>query len=118
MELNLLLLRAVSLGASDVHLKAGQPPVVRRDGVLEPMEGWPPLGPRQLEAVLDAVTDAQPHRRNDFLQTSELDIAYATEGLPRFRVNGFRQRGAISFAFRSIPAEVPSFDELRLPPGV
>src|SRR5207244_11847822 len=53
-----------------------------------------------------------------FLEAGELDMAYAADGLPRFRVNGFRQRGAISFAFRAIPSQVPSFDELRLPPGV
>src|SRR5207248_5794728 len=47
-----------------------------------------------------------------------LDIAYQSAGLPRFRVNVFRQRGATSLAFRAIPVEVPSFAELQLPPGV
>jgi twitching motility protein PilT len=53
-----------------------------------------------------------------FHETGDLDIAYTAEGLPRFRVNVFRQRGATSFAFRVIPREVPGFDQLRMPAGV
>ena len=54
----------------------------------------------------------------EFDDTSELDTAYQETGLPRFRVNAYRQRGEISFAFRVIPNEVPNFEKLRLPPGV
>src|SRR5207248_235144 len=68
--------------------------------------------------VLETVTAAHPARRAHFDETGELDLSYQAEGLPRFRVNGFRQRGAISFAFRVIPDEVPSFERLNLPPGV
>jgi twitching motility protein PilT len=118
MELYALLARAVSAGASDVHLKLGQPPVLRRDGSLERLEGWPPLTAHELEAALGIVTESSPQRRAEFVETGELDIAYSAEGLPRFRVNGFRQRGAISFAFRAIPAAVPSFAALGLPLGV
>jgi twitching motility protein PilT len=53
-----------------------------------------------------------------FEQTGELDLAYTPTGLPRFRVNGFRQRGAISFAFRLIPSRIPAFADLGLPEGV
>src|SRR6266571_3606128 len=53
-----------------------------------------------------------------FEETGDLDIAYQSEDLPRFRVNAFRQRGAISFAFRVIPKNVPTFEELSLPKGV
>ncbi len=53
-----------------------------------------------------------------FHETGDLDIAYTAEGLPRFRVNAFRQRGAISFAFRVIPRDVPSFEQLSMPAGV
>ncbi|MBI4171586.1 MAG: PilT/PilU family type 4a pilus ATPase [Actinobacteria bacterium] len=118
MDLNTLLERAVELGASDVHLKLGQPPVLRRDGELAPLEGWPALGESELEVVLATVTAQVPARRTTFEESGDLDLAYNAEGLPRFRVNGFRQRGAISFALRVIPSEVPSFAQLRLPPGV
>ena len=118
MELNPLLRRAVDMGASDVHLKLGQPPVVRMDGDLEQVADHPPLTEPDLESVLHAVTMISPRRREAFEETGDLDIAYSQPELPRFRVNGFRQRGAISFAFRVIPSEIPSFDQLGLPPGV
>jgi twitching motility protein PilT len=117
-DLHSVLLRAVQAGASDVHFKIGQPPVLRRDGSLLPLEGWPPLEEMQLENVLATVTAQDSARRAAFDQTGDLDIAYTPTGLPRFRVNGFRQRGAISFAFRVIPSSVPTFAELGLPEGV
>jgi twitching motility protein PilT len=92
--------------------------VVRRDGELGLLPDHPPLYDSDLEAALALVADLSPAKLSVFYETGELDIAYATEGLPRFRVNGFRQRGSISFAFRVIPNHVPSFEELRLPQGV
>ena len=118
MELDALLRHAVELGASDVHLKIGQPPVLRRDGTLERLEGWPPLDPEALDAALGIVGAPSPARVAAFHETGELDIAYQSAGLPRFRVNVFRQRGATSLAFRAIPVEVPTFAQLQLPPGV
>src|SRR5437763_14799504 len=118
MDLDALLRHAVELGATDAHLKIGQPPIVRRDGTLERLEGWPPLDADGLDAALAVVGAPTPARVAAFHETGELDIAYQSPGLPRFRVNAFRQRGATSLAFRAIPVEVPSFAELQLPPGV
>jgi len=118
MDLDALLLRAVERGASDVHLKIGRPPVLRGDGSLKPLADWPDLDEPALEHVLAQVTSVAPKRLAQFHETGELDIAYTGADLPRFRVNGFRQRGATSFAFRVIPQEVPTFDKLGLPPGV
>jgi twitching motility protein PilT len=117
MDLNSLLRAAVDLGASDVHLKAGRPPVVRLDGELQALAGWEPLGPAQLEALLRDVC-AAPARLVAFQESGEFDTAYQPAGLPRFRVNAFRQRGDISFAFRVIPSDIPTFDSLRIPRGV
>ncbi|MFN8224885.1 MAG: PilT/PilU family type 4a pilus ATPase [Gaiellales bacterium] len=118
MDLIDLLTAAVGMGASDVHLKLGQPPVIRLDGELEPMQGWGALGEHDLIEVLDAVTEISPRRRDAFDEHGDLDIAFSHPTLPRFRVNGFRQRGATSFAFRVIPSVIPTFDELGLPSGV
>ena len=118
MDLNAVLGRAVELGASDIHLKVGQPPVLRRDGELGLLPDHAPLYDSDLDAALAVIADLAPAKLSHFHETGELDIAYATEGLPRFRVNGFRQRGSISFAFRVIPKNVPGFEELRLPAGV
>ena len=117
-DLHALLRHAVDGGASDAHLKIGQPPVLRRDGTLVPLDGWPSLDEAQLEHILATLTQADPARRQHFDDTGELDLAYTPTGLPRFRVNGFRQRGSISFAFRVIPKDVPGFAQLRLPKGV
>ena len=118
MDLNAALGRAVELGASDIHLKVGQPPVLRRDGELGLLPDHGPLYDSDLEAALATVADMTPAKLSHFHESGELDIAYTAEGLPRFRVNGYRQRGSISFAFRVIPNEVPSFEKLRLPKGV
>jgi twitching motility protein PilT len=118
MDLELVLRRAVELGASDIHLKVERPPIVRRDGDLGELEGEAELSERDLELALEQVCAETPKRLQTFLETGELDSAYAPPGLPRFRVNGFRQRGSISIAFRVIPREVPDFSDLSLPPGV
>jgi twitching motility protein PilT len=118
MELNSLLRRAVELGASDIHLKVGVPPILRRDGSLGPLEEAPLLTDRDTEVVLEAVGKRSPERLEAFKSTGDLDIAYQEDDLPRFRVNAFRQRGHISFAFRVIPKNVPNFEMLNLPSGV
>ncbi len=118
MDIDNLLAHAVQLGASDIHLKIDRPPVVRLDGALVPLTNSTPLGSNDLEDVLRRVTQAVPHRFQAFQEQGELDVAYETAELPRFRVNAFRQRGATSFAFRVIPRQVPTFDTLQLPPGV
>ena len=119
MDLNTLLQHAVELGASDVHLKLGQPPVLRHDGDLAPMDGIAALEDADLEGILDdrhAHDPAGAASRSTRRATSTSRTPIRR--LPRFRVNGFRQRGAISFAFRVIPSEVPNFEQLGLPPGV
>ena len=118
MDLNPLLRRAVDLGASDIHLKSGQPPMLRRDGHIAPLSECPPLDDQNLLAVLEAVTRVAPERLRMFHESGDLDIAYTADGLPRFRVNAFRQRGSTSFAFRVIPRDVPNFEQLSLPAGV
>ena len=118
MELNAVLRRAVEQGASDVHLKVGQFPVIRCDGTLTPLADHPALTDSDLEAALAIVSELTPARREAFYETGELDIAYTSGDLPRFRVNAFRQRGSISFAFRVIPKHIPSFDALKMPAGV
>jgi twitching motility protein PilT len=118
MTLNDLLRTSVQAGASDIHLKLGQPPILRRDGALTPMEGATPLSEEVLAGYLETVGRRSPERLAAFHQSGDLDIAYQDEDLPRFRVNAYRQRGAISFAFRVIPKNVPSFEQLNLPKGV
>jgi twitching motility protein PilT len=117
-DLDKILSAAVDRGASDVHLKTGRPPIVRFDGELEPLPGFSPLGAIELGEVVNHVGASAPSRLEVFERTGELDTAYQPAGLPRFRVNAFRQRGEISLAFRVIPRTVPDFQSLLLPTGV
>jgi twitching motility protein PilT len=117
MEFDALLKRAVDLGASDIHLKLNRPPAARRDGDIAAFVDTP-LTEEDLDSYLRKVTALAPQRYDQFQESGDLDIAYAVEGLPRFRVNAFRQRGATSFALRVIPTHVPSFEALGLPAGV
>ena len=107
MQLNAFLAAAVEHGGSDLHLKVGTPPMARIDGVLRPL-GETALTDADVEAALAAVTERTPAKRQQFDETGDLDTAYVVEGLGRFRVNGFRQRGAISFAFRHVPKDIPT----------
>jgi twitching motility protein PilT len=115
MDLHALLRRAVESRASDLHLKVDRPPLVRIDGEIQELDA-PALGQADLDEVLRTV--ASPDRVRRYEETGDLDVAYAAEGLPRFRVNAFRQRSATSFAFRMIPSEVPTLDTLGLPAGL
>jgi twitching motility protein PilT len=117
-DLDRLLFHAVGLGASDIHLKLDRPPMVRTDGAVTPMPDFAPLTEHDLDVALQHVCASAPERVASFHESGDLDLAYAAEGLPRFRVNAYRQRGAISFAFRVIPRTVPTFEQLNLPAGV
>jgi twitching motility protein PilT len=118
MDLDAVLRRAVELGASDIHLKEGQPPVLRRDGSLEPLRELAPLTLADLDAALGVVVKEATAKLQAFYDSGDLDIAYESTDLPRFRVNAFRQRGSISLALRVIPRRVPTFADLNLPGGV
>jgi twitching motility protein PilT len=117
MNLDELLARVIDAGGSDLHLKVASPAMVRVDGELQPLEQRL-LTDSDLETVLLLVTDRTPAKREHFLEAGDLDTSYLADGIGRFRVNGFRQRGSISFAFRFVPKEIPSFQKLGLPAGV
>ena len=117
MNLDETLGEAVRLGATDVHFKLGRPPMIRFDGDIGPIPGAGPLTEADLETCLRTVTAAVPHRFEQFMETGDADLAYTVAGLPRFRVNVLRQRGAISLAVRVIPKLVQGFADLELPPA-
>ncbi len=108
-----LLSRAVEVGASDVHLVAGQPPVFRIQRELVPLEepAWPP---EQVEAIAQQLLPA--HLRHSFETDFEADFSHEEPGVGRFRVNLFRSTGRYAIALRYVRTYVPSFEELHLPP--
>jgi len=113
MELNELLKLMVDKGASDIHLRVPSPPVLRIDGQLIPQEDLPLLTPQDVKAAFDYITT--PEQRSTFSRELELDFAYSIPGLARFRVSTLQQRGTISLAFRLVPIEILSINDLGLP---
>jgi twitching motility protein PilT len=111
-----LLLEVLDRRASDLHITAGAPPMIRIRGHLAPLEGYPVLKPSDTrEVVYSILTNDQRQR----LETDwQLDFAYSIPGHARFRVNAYMQRSAIGAAFRLIPANIIPVDELGLPPVV
>jgi twitching motility protein PilT len=99
-------------GGSDLHVTANSPPQVRVDGKLIPLK-MPQLSATDTKKLAYSVlTDAQKHR---FEEDLELDFSFGIKGMARFRANIFNQRGSVAAAFRMIPWECPSFQELGLP---
>src|SRR3954471_16785405 len=105
----------IDAGGSDLHLKVPSPPLIRVDGGLRPLPAAAPLTPADTEGVLHTLLP-DPSRREEFERDCEADFSYAIQGLARFRVNAFRQRGSISLVCRAIPFGIKSVDELQLPP--
>jgi twitching motility protein PilT len=102
---------------SDLHLKVPSRPLTRIHGRLEPISDYEQLDSTDTDRVLrEMLTDHE--KLAEFDREGEVDFAYAVEGLARFRVNAFRQRGTISIAMRVIPYSVRTVDELGLPPVI
>jgi twitching motility protein PilT len=109
-----VLRQMVEARASDVHLTAGVPPMIRDKGRIRPMEGFPVLNTQQTREVVYGILNDDQRKRFEVEQ--QLDFAYAIPNVARFRVNCFFQRGAVSAAFRLIPHEIPALDSLGVPP--
>jgi twitching motility protein PilT len=98
--------------ASDLHLKVGRPPVLRVHGNLTETN-LPVLRPDDGRRCAEQILT--PEQRSEFTERKEIDFAIGVQGLGRFRVNLFQQRGTLGFALRAIPMEIPALSELQLP---
>ena len=115
-DVNTALRQMVSLGASDLHLTAGSPPMVRLDGELATLAGYERLIPDGLQrSIYSILTQAQ---REKFEEELELDFSHAIIGESRFRVNVYRQRDAVGAVFRMIPYEIKPLEDLGIPSAV
>ena len=114
--LDRVLTAARQLGASDVHLKAGLPPIFRIKGELRTVKDVPALARESIAAfALHMMSDRQ---RAEFEKAWDVDLAYETPDGVRYRANVFQQRGTVGMVLRLIPPEVPSFETLNLPETV
>jgi len=102
--------------ASDLHIKTGQPPVFRVGGQLSRVQNTPPLSDEQTRGlILPIMNDDQLGTLEEF---GNCDFAWYEEDVGRFRCNVFKQRGLMSAAIRRVNLEIPTYDDLHLPPQV
>lgn len=102
-------------GASDLHISMGLPPVIRVDGKLVRTD-YPPLTKEDTQRLIFSMLTNEQRRVLE--QNWELDCSYGVSGLGRFRVNVYKDRGNYAAALRSITSNIPTFDQLGLPPIV
>src|SRR3954467_7656496 len=114
MHINQLLQTAVASGASDLHLKVGSYPMMRVNGTLVVASEEKRLDRTDTETMAQGVLG--PDHVEKFKRNQDVDLAYSIDGLGRFRVNVFQQRGTVGLVLRVIPTQIKSIDELGLPP--
>lgn len=112
-DINHILQVALKGGASDIHLKAGLPPMFRVDGSLLPLRDARRLSPDDLSRIATSIMTK--HQREAFKRQLDLDLAYGVAGVGRFRVNAFQQKGSIGMVFRVIPYKVKTLEQLHMP---
>ena len=114
-SLDLLLRMIVEKGASDLHLRCGEPPILRLHGEMMRLD-QPPLDPETLEQMLRSI---MPERnRNEFTDTNDTDYAYEITGVARFRANALKDRNGPAAVFRQIPATVVTVEQMGITPEV
>jgi twitching motility protein PilT len=112
MDIDRLLQLAIDHGASDLHLSGGNPPMLRIDGEIRPLEA-PPLAGAAIAGLLQAVLD-EPQRAA-YTVDLEIDVAVAHASGTRFRLNAFTNRAGAAAVFRTIPSAVPTLEQLGAP---
>lgn len=112
MDINELLKTVIEKEASDLHLKVGSPPCLRIHGKLVNLE-LEPLTPEETERFANSIMDER--QQQEFQQANVVDFAYTLQGIARFRVNVYRERGWASMAFRHIKSENLDVKTLNLP---
>ncbi|GAK51997.1 twitching motility protein [Candidatus Moduliflexus flocculans] len=113
MNIQDLLKLMVERGASDLHLKVGNPPVLRINGDLHILKEMPRLQREDTVAVASQILNKK--QKTIFNDNFEIDFAHSVPGLGRFRCNAFLQRGSVGIVFRAIPTTIKTVEELRLP---
>src|SRR5919198_328990 len=110
--LDQLLKQMVQKGASDLHLRVTEPPVLRHHGEMERQTEFPPLTDEQLFAMIRSI---MPERnRREYAETNDTDYAYEVPGVARFRANAARDRNGPVAVFRQIPATVVTVEQMKI----
>lgn len=115
LEIQELLQLVFDRAASDLHIKAGQPPIIRVAGKLI-KSTLPPLTKDEVQRLIFSIITSE--QRKQLEQTYELDCSFGLDGIGRFRVNVYKDRGSYAAALRVVASRIPSLDDLNLPPIV
>ncbi|MFH1112266.1 MAG: type IV pilus twitching motility protein PilT [Patescibacteria group bacterium] len=115
MTLEQLFVEAKEAGASDLHLVAGRPPIIRLHGELKPLD-YPEMTPKKIEELIMVLLN--PAQKDKFLTQMDLDISYQIKDLTRFRINLHFERNNMGMVARVIPSQVPTMEEIEMPPVV
>jgi len=113
LSIDALLERMVARNASDLHVTVGTPPAMRVHGALERYQDVPDLSPDDTHQMLYRILSTEQQKLLEI--NRQIDFAHSIPGLARFRVNVFFQRGTLGAAFRLIPADIKTLEELGLP---
>src|SRR5438094_10073253 len=108
-----LLEQMVARNASDLHITVGAHPVVRVRGRLEPLQDVPPLTAETSQQLLYRILSTEQQKQLEI--NRQIDFAHSIPGLARFRVNVYWQRESLGAAFRLIPTEIKTLEELGIP---
>jgi twitching motility protein PilT len=107
-----LLRTTVEKGASDLHLRCGEPPIIRLHGEMHRLEGWNALENAHLDSMLRSI---MPERnRIEFGDTNDTDYAHEIAGCARFRANALRDRMGVAAVFRQIPSQVVTVEQMQI----
>jgi len=112
-HINDLLAMTVTKSASDLHLKVGGVPVLRINGELVPQDEMLEMTSEDMKQVFEEVTTDE--QRSSLIEELELDFAYQSNGIGRFRINAYLQEGTISLACRPVQTQIPTIEDLGLP---
>ena len=115
-KIEALLEECVRRNASDLHIQYGLPPILRIDGALSPVPGTPVLNEEMLKSLIFSTLDED--QRNIYEKDKEFDYSFSFGDIARFRVNAFHERGKMAAAFRLIPNQIRSANDLGMPPIV
>src|SRR5207244_5298762 len=108
-----ILLEVLECGASDLHLTAGAPPMVREHGKLRGLD-YPLLAPQDTREIVYSIlsNDQRAKLENEW----QIDLSYSVPGKARFRVNAYFQRASVGAVMRTIPQDIPRIEDLGVPP--
>jgi twitching motility protein PilT len=112
-KIELMLEQVIKSNASDLHLQVGVPPMLRVDGSLQAVVDAPPLDDKDVERIVMSIVDED--QKQVLIKDKEVDFSFSFGDYGRFRVNAFHEKGNMAAAFRLIPSEIRTLEQLGLP---